>query len=289
MTVVDVTASGAPAGSAGDVVVVDGLSKVFPGPPEVVALQPCTFRVGRGEFVAVTGPSGSGKTTLLSLLGLLDAPTAGTYVLDGRDVAGLSDRERASVRARQIGFVFQAFHLIGYRSVLDNVELGLLYQSTRRGERRRRASEVIDQVGLGHRRDALCSKLSGGEKQRVAIARTLVRRPALVLCDEPTGNLDSATSDSVLALLDGLHADGQTVVIITHDPGVAAHAQRRLEIRDGVVTENHSADDSQPDRANQPSGDDHLADDSHSAAHSQPDAENQSSDSQPDAADEPLA
>ena len=221
-------------------VVVDGLSKTFPGPPLVTALRPCSFRIGRGEFVAVTGPSGSGKTTLLSLLGLLDTPTAGRYLLDGVDVAGLSDRARAAVRARQIGFVFQAFHLIGYRSVLDNVEVGLLYQGVPRRERRRRATALIDQVGLGHRRDTSCSKLSGGEKQRVAIARTLIRRPSLVLCDEPTGNLDSATSDAVLGLLDELHAEGLTVVIITHDASVAGHAGRRLEIVDGTLTEHES-------------------------------------------------
>jgi putative ABC transport system ATP-binding protein len=219
------------------VVVVDGLSKVFPGPPEVTALQPCSFSVAAGEFVAVTGPSGSGKTTLLSLLGLLDTPTAGSYVLAGFDVADLSDNQRAAVRARLIGFVFQAFHLIGYRTVLDNVELGLLYQGVSLRERRRLAGEVIERVGLTARRDALCSQLSGGEKQRVAIARTLIRRPALVLCDEPTGNLDTANSDAILATLEALHAEGLSIVMITHDPTVAARAQRNLTIRDGVVDE----------------------------------------------------
>jgi putative ABC transport system ATP-binding protein len=219
------------------VVRVDGLSMVYPGTPEVTALQPCSFSIDRGDYVAITGPSGSGKTTLLSLLGLLDIPTAGVYALDGVDVAQLSDRQRAGVRARRIGFVFQAFHLVGYRTVIDNVELGLLYHGLGRKERRRRALEVIEHVGLGSRQHGLCSQLSGGEKQRVAIARTLIREPSLVLCDEPTGNLDTATSDQVLELIEQLHTDGLTVVIITHDPSIADRAERNLAIRDGIVTE----------------------------------------------------
>jgi putative ABC transport system ATP-binding protein len=218
-------------------VVVDGLTRVFAGPPEVVALQPCSFSIERGDYVAITGPSGSGKTTLLSLLGLLDEPSGGRYRLGGVDVAELSDRERAAVRAHLVGFVFQAFHLVGYRTVVDNVELGLTYQGISRRSRRGRALEVIDHVGLTARRQALCAHLSGGEKQRVAIARTLIREPALVLCDEPTGNLDTATSGQVVDLIEGLHAEGLTVVVITHDPDIAARAQRHLTIRDGVVTE----------------------------------------------------
>ncbi len=217
-------------------VVAQNLTKTFPGPPEVTALRPASFRIGRGEYVAITGSSGSGKTTLLSLLGLLDVPTAGAYHLDGVDVADLNDKQRSGVRATRIGFVFQAFHLINYRSVLDNVELGLVYQAAPRNERRRRALDVIEQVGLGHRRHARCSTLSGGEKQRVAIARTLVRDPALVLCDEPTGNLDTATTAQILDLLDDLHQRGLTIVVITHDPTIAAGAQRRLTIADGTVT-----------------------------------------------------
>ena len=219
------------------VVMVENLSKVFPGPPPVTALQPCTFSIQRGEYVAITGVSGSGKTTLLSLLGLLDIPTTGRYLLDGVDVAGLPDRRRSAVRAHRIGFVFQAFHLLGYRSVLDNVELGLLYQGIPKRQRRELASDVIEQVGLTHRRHALCSRLSGGEKQRVAIARTLVREPSLVLCDEPTGNLDTGTTAQVLGLLDELHARGLTIIIITHDRSIAALAQRNLLISDGVLTE----------------------------------------------------
>ena len=223
------------------VVVVEDLCKVFAGPPEVTALQPCTFTVDAGEFVAITGPSGSGKTTLLSLLGLLEAPTAGRYLLNGDDVAELSDNQRAGVRAHHIGFVFQAFHLIGYRSVLENVELGQLYTGTPRRERRRRALEVIEQVGLTARTHGLCSHLSGGEKQRVAIARTLVREPTMVLCDEPTGNLDTANSDAILTILQRLHHDGMTVIVITHDPTVADRAQRNLLIRDGTLTDTQPA------------------------------------------------
>ena len=213
------------------------LSRRFDGPPDVVALAPCSFQIQRGEFVSIAGPSGSGKTTLLSILGLLDTPTSGEYLLAGDDVASLSDRERTAIRAHEIGFVFQAFHLVNYRSVIDNVELGLTYQGIGRQRRRAAADEVVEQVGLAHRRNALCSVLSGGEKQRVAIARTLVRRPMLVLCDEPTGNLDSASSHQVLDLVHELHDGGLTVIVITHDHGVASRADRRFSIVDGFVTE----------------------------------------------------
>lgn len=219
------------------VVRVDDLTRVFTGPPEVVALQRCSFSIERGSYVAITGPSGSGKTTLLSLLGLLDEPTSGTYQLDGLDVAGLTDSERAAVRAYRIGFVFQAFHLVPYRSVLENVELGLTYQGVPKRLRRARAAAVVEQVGLGPRASALCAHLSGGEKQRVAIARTLIREPSLVLCDEPTGNLDTATSEQVLELIEDLHDRGLTVVIITHDPDIARRASRHFSIRDGVLSE----------------------------------------------------
>jgi putative ABC transport system ATP-binding protein len=220
------------------VVRAEGLSKVYPGQPDVVALRPCSFVIRRGESVAISGASGSGKTTLLSLLGLLDTPTTGRYVLDGTDMAELSDRQRSAVRARRIGFVFQAFHLVPYRTVLDNVELGLLYQGVRRRDRRQMAMTVINRVGLSHRCHAVCSRLSGGEKQRVAIARTLVREPSLVLCDEPTGNLDTVTANQVLGLLDELqHHHGLTVIVITHDPAHAARAERNLIIADGMVTE----------------------------------------------------
>lgn len=222
-------------------VMVDGLTRVFPGPPETIALHPCSFTIDHGDYVSITGPSGSGKSTLLSLLGLLDTPTAGTYQLDGVDVAELTDPERAAIRAHRIGFVFQAFHLVGYRSVVDNIELGLTYQGVPHRQRRQRALDICERVGLAHRTDALCSTLSGGEKQRVAIARTLIRQPSLVLCDEPTGNLDTATSDTVLELIEQLHHDGLTIVIITHDPDTAARARRHLTILDGHVTEPDTA------------------------------------------------
>jgi putative ABC transport system ATP-binding protein len=218
-------------------VAVRGLERRFPGPAEVVALAPCDFDVARGDFVAVTGSSGSGKTTLLSLLGLLDTPTAGSYVLDGVDTAALTDQQLTALRAHRIGFVFQAFHLVGYRSVLDNVELGLTYQGVNRRRRRRSALEIVDQVGLSHRRDALCATLSGGEKQRVAIARSLIRQPALMLCDEPTGNLDTTTSNQVLDLIEQVHRQGVTIVMITHDHDVADRATRHLTIVDGRVSE----------------------------------------------------
>jgi putative ABC transport system ATP-binding protein len=216
---------------------VEGLARVFPGPPPVHALQPCTFEIRGGEYVAVTGASGSGKTTLLSLLGLLDVPTDGRYVLDGIDTATLTDRQRSALRAHRVGFVFQAFHLLGYRSVLENIELGLVYQGVRRAERRRRAAAMVAEVGLSARRDAPCSVLSGGEKQRVAIARALIREPALVLCDEPTGNLDSGTTAQILGLLDELHTRGLTIIMITHDRAIADRTTRRFVISDGLVTE----------------------------------------------------
>lgn len=227
--------------AAQDVVEVHGMMKVFPGPPAVTALQPATFRIGAGEYVAITGASGSGKTTLLSLLGLLDSPTAGRYMLDGIDVAALDDRGRSAVRARHIGFVFQAFHLLGYRTVTANVELGLLYQGIPGKLRRERSLAVIERVGLSHRRHALCSTLSGGEMQRVAIARTLVREPALVLCDEPTGNLDTATTGQILSLLGALHRQGLTIIVVTHDKDIAAMAQRRLVVSDGFLTEHRAS------------------------------------------------
>ena len=219
------------------IVVLVELSKTFTGPPPVTALHPCSLTIRRGEYIAVTGSSGSGKTTLLSLLGLLDVPTSGQYLLNGEDVAKLTDAARSALRSREIGIVFQAFHLVGYRSVLDNVQLGLVYQGVPKAQRRVRALAAIDRVGLAHRRYALCATLSGGEKQRVAIARTFVREPGLVLCDEPTGNLDSATSRQILDLLQGFHSDGTTVVVITHDRAVADLAQRRFIITDGVLSE----------------------------------------------------
>ncbi|MFV1970343.1 MAG: ABC transporter ATP-binding protein [Acidimicrobiia bacterium] len=216
---------------------VEGLSRTFDGPQPVRALRDCTFSVASGEMVAVTGPSGSGKSTLLNCLGLLDRPTSGRYLLEERDVVGLAERHRAAFRARRIGFVFQDYNLLWGRTALDNVALGPIYQRMRVTDREHRAEVYLDLVGLSHRQEALVETLSGGERQRVAIARALAGTPGLLLCDEPTGNLDSETGDTILALLEGLHAEGQTIVIVTHDPTVAARASRRFRMSDGTLTE----------------------------------------------------
>ncbi|MEV0413682.1 ABC transporter ATP-binding protein [Streptomyces sp. NPDC050448] len=209
----------------------------YPGPPPVPALLPCDLTVRRGEYVTIVGPSGSGKSTFLNIAGLLDTPTSGTYLLDGIDTTSIKDKERTALRGSRIGFVFQAFHLLAHRSAWENVELAMIYQRVRRSQRRARAQAALVRVGLAHRLEALPTRLSGGERQRVAIARALVTEPSLLLCDEPTGNLDSATAESVLELLDQLHRDGATIVAITHDPQVAARGQRTVSIRDGLLTD----------------------------------------------------
>ncbi|MEU5819955.1 ABC transporter ATP-binding protein [Streptomyces sp. NPDC047803] len=209
----------------------------YPGPPPVVGLSPCDLVIGAGEFVTVVGPSGAGKSTLLNVLGLLDAPSSGSYLLDGIDTGELSDAQCTALRGQRIGFVFQSFHLLPYRTASENVALALTYGGVPRKGRLELARQALRQVGLEHRMDALPTTLSGGERQRVAIARALVGRPSLLLCDEPTGNLDSATAESVLRLLEDLHRDGMTVVVITHDAAVAARGQRTLTIRDGVMSE----------------------------------------------------
>jgi putative ABC transport system ATP-binding protein len=214
-----------------------GLARTYPGPPAVEALCPADLVLAEGDYVAVTGPSGSGKSTLLHLLGLLDTPTGGTYLLDGVDTSALPDRDRSTLRGRRIGFVFQSFHLLPYRTAEENVLLAQLYNNTPRARRRPAAIEALQRVGLGHRLDALPTTLSGGESQRVAIARALVNRPSLLLCDEPTGNLDSQNARTVMELLDALHADGLTVVVITHDANVAGRAGRAIAIKDGVLSE----------------------------------------------------
>ncbi len=203
----------------------------------VHALQPTTLEIERGSFVAVTGPSGSGKSTLLHILGCLDRPTSGRYLLDGQDVSTLDDRALARIRNGMIGFVFQRFNLLRDERAIRNVALPLLYAGLTRRERRRRAAEALDRVGLGERVRHYPGQLSGGEQQRVALARALVKRPKLLLADEPTGNLDSVAGGRVLQLVDDESARGTTVILITHDLDVAAHARRRLEIRDGVVSE----------------------------------------------------
>ena len=219
------------------VVELRGVARTYPGPPPVAALRPADLVIGAGEYVAVVGPSGSGKSTLVNVVALLDRPTEGTYLLDGIDVATLSEADRSALRGRRIGVVFQAFHLLPDRTAVDNVALAQLYTGGPYRERRAAALAALDRVGLGHRAEALPTSLSGGERQRVAIARAVVNRPSLLLCDEPTGNLDSASTQNVLGLLDELHADGFTIVVITHDLTVADRAGRMLVVRDGVVSE----------------------------------------------------
>ncbi|MFB7370387.1 ABC transporter ATP-binding protein [Streptomyces sp. NPDC056222] len=213
------------------------VSLTYPGPPPVTALRPCELVVEKGEFITIVGPSGSGKSTFLNVAGLLDAPTGGTYLLDGIDTAALRDGDRTALRGRRIGFVFQSFHLLPHRSATENVMLSMVYSAVPRAERRARARASLERVGLGHRVDALPGRLSGGERQRVAIARALAGRPSLLLCDEPTGNLDSDNAESVLGLLGELHTSGMTIVVITHDAEVAARGERTVTIRDGVLSE----------------------------------------------------
>ncbi len=222
------------------VVELDGVTRTFPGSPPVEAVRDAHLRIDDGDYVAIVGPSGSGKSTLLHILGCLDAPTEGTYRLLGMDVGDLSDGLRTSLRGTEIGFVFQAFHLLPYRTVLENVMTGLVYNRTPRKVRRKRAAEALERVGLGHRLDFTPRQLSGGERQRVAIARAIAPRPSLLLCDEPTGNLDSKTTGAILDLFEELRSDGLTLVVITHEAAVSKRADRRVDITDGVLIEEAS-------------------------------------------------
>jgi putative ABC transport system ATP-binding protein len=209
--------------------------KTYPADPPVVALAGVSLRIGAGELVAIAGPSGSGKSTLLHVMGTLERPTSGAVRVAGKDTSTLSDTQLSGVRAHRLGFVFQQFFLLDALSVVDNVADGLLYRGMRLADRRALAGQAIERVGLAHRMSHRPNQLSGGEQQRTAIARALAGRPALVMADEPTGNLDTATGAAILDLLQELHRDGTTIVVITHDRDVAATMHRRIEIRDGRI------------------------------------------------------
>jgi putative ABC transport system ATP-binding protein len=216
----------------------DGVTKVFlTDEVETHALSGIHMDIRKGEYVSIAGPSGCGKSTLLSILGLLDTPTDGTYILNGRPVQGLTLPERARIRNREIGFIFQSFNLIGDLTVYENVELPLTYRGMPAGERKQRVTEALEKVGMGHRAKHLPSQLSGGQQQRVAVARALAGSPAVLLADEPTGNLDSKNGDAVMELLHSLHRAGSTIVMVTHDTRFARHAERTIHVFDGRVVE----------------------------------------------------
>ncbi len=218
------------------VIDIRGLTREFKMGDEIVrALRGVDLVVERGEYVAISGPSGSGKTTLMNLIGCLDSPTAGNYQLDGEEVEVLDDDELADIRNRKIGFVFQSFNLLPRQTALDNVALPMTYAGATRSERRDAARAALERVGLGDRTDHRPDQLSGGQRQRVAIARALVNHPALLLADEPTGNLDQKTGAEIVTLFEELNAEGMTIVMVTHDPEVARRARRRVRIVDGMI------------------------------------------------------
>jgi ABC-type lipoprotein export system ATPase subunit len=220
-----------------EVIGLTDLGKRFDGDPPVDALVDVNLSVNEGEWLAIVGPSGSGKSTLLNIIGCLDGHTSGSYRFDGIEVTELTDKQRAGLRSRGIGFVFQSFHLLAHRTVTENVMLADVYRRAPSADRRARATAALDKVGLGNRAEFLPTRLSGGERQRAAIARALMGSPRLLLCDEPTGNLDSTTTSTVLGLFAALHQQGMTIVMITHEHDVAAHAGRQVRITDGLLTD----------------------------------------------------
>ena len=226
----------------GDIIVTDDLWKTYSmGDQEVHALRGVNLRIRQNEYVAIMGPSGSGKSTLMNLIGCLDSPSQGRYWLNGHDVSELNDDELARIRNKEIGFVFQTFNLLARATSLHNVELPLIYNGTPAAERSARAKAVLESVNLGTRMMHKPNELSGGQRQRVAIARALVNRPSIILADEPTGNLDSKTGEEIMALFDDLHAKGNTIVLVTHEPDIAEFADRIVTIRDGVIASDHAS------------------------------------------------
>jgi putative ABC transport system ATP-binding protein len=228
----------------GPLIRLQNLKKVFyTDEVETHALAGIHLTIDRGEYLAISGPSGCGKSTLLSILGLLDSPTAGTYTLNEQPVQDLDLSQRARIRNREIGFIFQSFNLIGDLTVFENVELPLTYRGMRTSERRTRVAEALERVGMGHRGKHLPSQLSGGQQQRVAVARALVGQPSILLADEPTGNLDSKNGEAVMDLLRDLHQTGATICMVTHDPRFARHAERAVHLFDGQVVDEHTEDE----------------------------------------------
>jgi putative ABC transport system ATP-binding protein len=225
--------------AAGDALIhLESVTKVFyTDEVETHALSGIHLDIGKGEYVSIAGPSGCGKSTLLSILGLLDTPTDGNYALNGKSVANLSLAERARIRNREVGFIFQSFNLIGDLTVFENVELPLTYRGMKSAERRTRVTEALEKVGMAHRAKHLPSQLSGGQQQRVAVARALVGDPLILLADEPTGNLDSKNGEAVMTLLQDLHRAGATICMVTHDPRFARHADRTVHLFDGRIVE----------------------------------------------------
>jgi putative ABC transport system ATP-binding protein len=201
----------------------------------VYVLKGIDLEINKGEYVALMGPSGSGKSTLMNLLGCLDTPTSGTYILNGKDVSQMQDDELAEIRNKEIGFIFQTFNLLPRTTALDNVALPMIYAGHSKSERNTRATEVLKQVNLADRMDHQPNQLSGGQRQRVAIARALVNKPSIILADEPTGNLDSKTSEEIMVLLEEIHKNGNTIIVVTHEEDIAAHAKRIIRMRDGMI------------------------------------------------------